>query len=99
MRTTEIPADRWRQHLSCGAVGRAPERGVAGASCPRDRPSFQFADQHWRYKSIRNKTQRVAVATDRYEMLRNALKCFGMLPVSYTHLRAHEPDSYLVCRL
>src|SRR5665647_2902100 len=23
----------------------------------------------------------------------------GLLPVSYTHLRAHETDSYLVCRL
>src|SRR5665647_1865193 len=23
----------------------------------------------------------------------------GYLPVSYTHLRAHETDSYLVCRL
>ena len=23
----------------------------------------------------------------------------GALPVSYTHLRAHETDSYLVCRL
>src|SRR5665647_2937398 len=23
----------------------------------------------------------------------------GMEPVSYTHLRAHETDSYLVCRL
>ena len=22
-----------------------------------------------------------------------------ILPVSYTHLRAHETDSYLVCRL
>src|SRR5664279_4889090 len=24
---------------------------------------------------------------------------YGMPPVSYTHLRAHETDSYLVCRL
>src|SRR5665647_1724546 len=24
---------------------------------------------------------------------------FGKKPVSYTHLRAHETDSYLVCRL
>src|SRR5665647_268286 len=23
----------------------------------------------------------------------------GLMPVSYTHLRAHETDSYLVCRL
>src|SRR5665647_3635257 len=25
--------------------------------------------------------------------------CVGRLAVSYTHLRAHETDSYLVCRL
>src|SRR5665647_1734912 len=25
--------------------------------------------------------------------------CFTLCPVSYTHLRAHETDSYLVCRL
>ena len=24
---------------------------------------------------------------------------YSVLPVSYTHLRAHETDSYLVCRL
>ena len=27
------------------------------------------------------------------------LKEFNLNPVSYTHLRAHETDSYLVCRL
>ena len=26
-------------------------------------------------------------------------KLFKVIPVSYTHLRAHETDSYLVCRL
>src|SRR5664279_1810000 len=28
-----------------------------------------------------------------------AIVYFGLTPVSYTHLRAHETDSYLVCRL
>ena len=28
-----------------------------------------------------------------------ALANLGRIPVSYTHLRAHETDSYLVCRL
>src|SRR5664279_2009812 len=28
-----------------------------------------------------------------------ATKTVEMMPVSYTHLRAHETDSYLVCRL
>ena len=27
------------------------------------------------------------------------LRSFNTVPVSYTHLRAHETDSYLVCRL
>src|SRR5665647_1357622 len=32
-------------------------------------------------------------------MLLNARKVFYKKAVSYTHLRAHETDSYLVCRL
>src|SRR5680860_1875180 len=28
-----------------------------------------------------------------------AIKAYRYAPVSYTHLRAHETDSYLVCRL
>ena len=28
-----------------------------------------------------------------------ANKLYDTIPVSYTHLRAHETDSYLVCRL
>src|SRR5680860_934522 len=31
--------------------------------------------------------------------LRRCLVMLPRLPVSYTHLRAHETDSYLVCRL
>ena len=31
--------------------------------------------------------------------LPNKLTLTRILPVSYTHLRAHETDSYLVCRL
>src|SRR5680860_1742790 len=31
------------------------------------------------------------------ELVSSVCDCFG--PVSYTHLRAHETDSYLVCRL
>src|SRR5665647_2023793 len=29
----------------------------------------------------------------------SAIYASGVFPVSYTHLRAHETDSYLVCRL
>ena len=28
-----------------------------------------------------------------------AIRMAAVTPVSYTHLRAHETDSYLVCRL
>src|SRR5665647_3929451 len=28
-----------------------------------------------------------------------SMVAYGLTPVSYTHLRAHETDSYLVCRL
>ena len=40
-----------------------------------------------------------------YSLLGTAVGCLTLLPfyaigaVSYTHLRAHETDSYLVCRL
>jgi hypothetical protein len=43
----------------------------------QDRTSFQFADQRKRPKPIRNKALRVVTAF--CEMLRNALKRFGML--------------------
>ena len=34
------------------------------------------------------------------KMLIAGMACVcGAVPVSYTHLRAHETDSYLVCRL
>ena len=31
--------------------------------------------------------------------MRSKLGCLAQNAVSYTHLRAHETDSYLVCRL
>src|SRR5664279_2722962 len=37
------------------------------------------------------------IVTIEYDPNRNAYIC--LIPVSYTHLRAHETDSYLVCRL
>src|SRR5665647_3831112 len=33
------------------------------------------------------------------EVERGHVQLVGHVPVSYTHLRAHETDSYLVCRL
>src|SRR5664279_5492042 len=33
------------------------------------------------------------------ELMANQAKSDKLEPVSYTHLRAHETDSYLVCRL
>src|SRR5680860_1652597 len=33
------------------------------------------------------------------QLLRRVLPSRPVVPVSYTHLRAHETDSYLVCRL
>ena len=42
------------------------------------------------------------VYVSRYELnnyIKNYLEQFNLYAVSYTHLRAHETDSYLVCRL
>src|SRR5665647_3619403 len=39
------------------------------------------------------------LSEDDIDLLAKALELSGTLAVSYTHLRAHETDSYLVCRL
>ena len=72
MRTTGSHADQWRRLLFRPAA--RVRKAIDGR---QDRTSFQFADQRKRPKPIRNKALRVA--TDRYEMLRNARKRFGML--------------------
>jgi hypothetical protein len=72
MRTTGSHADQWRRRLfRPAASGRKAidgRRGLALVSVRRPTRAAQ---------SIRNKTQQVATAC--YEMLRNALKRFGML--------------------
>src|SRR5664279_5832635 len=47
------------------------------------------------------RTQGLQVAADVIQSLRGYRKKpdYRTMPVSYTHLRAHETDSYLVCRL
>src|SRR5680860_1278722 len=42
-------------------------------------------------------TPPLAIRTRRSKLV--AIMAAGSTPVSYTHLRAHETDSYLVCRL
>src|SRR5664279_4698427 len=47
-------------------------------------------------------TTAASTASDRGHTQRNlepSRKSLNLNPVSYTHLRAHETDSYLVCRL
>ena len=40
------------------------------------------------------------IKMDLYRMFRTkSMYVVWIVPVSYTHLRAHETDSYLVCRL
>ena len=52
-------------------------------------------------KSVKNKTAAlVIVGTDASaNTKKNFRDMCSFYPVSYTHLRAHETDSYLVCRL
>jgi hypothetical protein len=69
MRTTGSHADQWRRLLfRPAACGR---KAIDGR---RDQLSFQIVGRRKRPSQFRNKTQRVAC----YEMLRNALKRFGM---------------------
>ena len=50
-----------------------------------------------------DETRNITHAADKLYMTQSALskriKALEQEPVSYTHLRAHETDSYLVCRL
>src|SRR5680860_1506938 len=62
------------------------ERGVAKRSAmKRESPGWRHRCDWRRATDSRPTNPRVDVA--------------GVRPVSYTHLRAHETDSYLVCRL
>src|SRR5665647_2098721 len=56
--------------------------------------------QPWRYEGPHLPAPRCASRPHQLECP-ETLRCTeeSMLPVSYTHLRAHETDSYLVCRL
>src|SRR5680860_1716751 len=53
-------------------------------------------DNHIKYLFLDDKTR-----TDKEEGIQYDIWGIGwdLVPVSYTHLRAHETDSYLVCRL
>ena len=41
----------------------------------------------------------MAELSDKIVLITGASRGIGAAAVSYTHLRAHETDSYLVCRL
>src|SRR5665647_2547918 len=41
----------------------------------------------------------ICVVEDDHDVAMLLIEWDGAVPVSYTHLRAHETDSYLVCRL
>ena len=65
-------------------------------------PMLDWTDRHCRYFH-RLLTSRARLYT---EMVTTGAiihgdrdRLLGFSPVSYTHLRAHETDSYLVCRL
>src|SRR5665647_3632445 len=51
-------------------------------------PARQFQDMRSELKDVA-----------KIQVARNTLIYRALEPVSYTHLRAHETDSYLVCRL
>src|SRR5680860_79200 len=80
------------QRLEAPIRGRAPidlnaaRRGVEQARDQREKRCLAGAV----WPQQRRDLARIDVKADIVE---------GMLTVSYTHLRAHETDSYLVCRL
>src|SRR5680860_1013202 len=82
---------------------RAPRRGGGG--------KVRFPETRRQAERLAPQFQRLQRAMDRQRLaLQNnalglqpeqvlVLETIGPIPVSYTHLRAHETDSYLVCRL
>src|SRR5664279_5616290 len=51
--------------------------------------------------SVNQLRQLMLEELQRRNFAETTIRCYlhGVTPVSYTHLRAHETDSYLVCRL
>src|SRR5680860_506790 len=74
-----------------------------------DQLAFLIAPYHIALRTMKNENGRVGVAygIDNQKKYKTQFingstvhpKLSGPMPVSYTHLRAHETDSYLVCRL
>src|SRR5680860_975993 len=79
-------------------------------SMPKHVVSTTLENPEWNNSHVirDNVAEEVKKLKDQYEQdiyihgsgdLANSLLQQGVLAVSYTHLRAHETDSYLVCRL
>src|SRR5680860_1737554 len=68
---------------------------------PRSRAAAWRGRSRWGSTPIvvprSSRPSRLADTTPGDDGTQHAMDCSG--PVSYTHLRAHETDSYLVCRL
>src|SRR5680860_1608637 len=86
---THIPIELDKPHEECGVFGIfAPGEDVA-------RLTFfgLYALQH------RGQESAGIATTNGHQVFRRAHLGLVSQAVSYTHLRAHETDSYLVCRL
>src|SRR5680860_1420478 len=65
-----------------------------------DHRDLHRVDRRQRQMCIRDSSKRFQINRKKRVAVNNRSKyVFSLLPVSYTHLRAHETDSYLVCRL
>src|SRR5664279_4549066 len=89
-------------------LGHAISLGLAGAGAdvvPTSRRLEQVSSVATEIEALGRRSMRITSdVLDRasVQAMHDAvLKEFGKvdIPVSYTHLRAHETDSYLVCRL
>src|SRR5665647_3941574 len=87
----------WRRHRAVAQRGRLARQSQGGTeSAPKNVPTMALlshpAEQHGH-----------GVGQERpgtgFALCRTGERCAAAQAVSYTHLRAHETDSYLVCRL
>src|SRR5680860_629034 len=98
-----------RAHAECELLQRSPLTGRKSSSAPSEQPKamqmHEANDHHDPGEGDAGECscRSTALASRSFFVVVSGFGDVppypGLLPVSYTHLRAHETDSYLVCRL
>ena len=80
--------DNPRRYKSVVCQKHSQYKHICGAAIRLDRPHLMYKVEKW----LKGEHQCESCGFD-------PVKAYPTLPVSYTHLRAHETPEHLVCRL